>query len=113
MHREPETEVLPECERLGLAFIPYCLFESGLLTGKYRRGHPMPKGTRLGEGSGLLTDENLATVEELIQFAESKRHKLLDLAMAWLLSHPAVASVIAGATKPEQARANAAASEWR
>jgi aryl-alcohol dehydrogenase-like predicted oxidoreductase len=113
IHREPEVDVLPECERLGMAFIPYYPLASGLLTGKYRRGHAMPKGTRLGEGSGLLTDENLATVEELIQFAESKQHALLDLAMAWLLSHPVVASVIAGATKPEQARANAAASEWR
>jgi aryl-alcohol dehydrogenase-like predicted oxidoreductase len=105
--------VLGECERLGLAFIPYYPLASGLLTGKYRRGHPVPKGTRLGEGSGLLTEDNLATIEELIQFAESKHHSLLDLAMAWLLSHPVVGSVIAGATKPEQARANAAASEWR
>jgi aryl-alcohol dehydrogenase-like predicted oxidoreductase len=113
IHREPEADVLGECERLGLAFIPYYPLASGLLTGKYRRGHPVPKGTRLGEGSGLLTEDNLATVEELIQFAESKHHSLLDLAMAWLLSHPVVGSVIAGATKPEQARANAAASEWR
>jgi aryl-alcohol dehydrogenase-like predicted oxidoreductase len=113
MHREPEAEVLPECERLDIAFIPYYPLASGLLTGKYRRGKPLPKGTRLAEGSGLLADENLAAVEELIHFAERKRHTLLELAIGWLLAHPAVASVIAGATKPEQARGNASAALWR
>jgi aryl-alcohol dehydrogenase-like predicted oxidoreductase len=98
---------------LGIAFIPYFPLASGLLTGKYRRGKPIPKGTRLGEGSDLLSEENLATVEELARFAESKRHSLLDLAMGWLLSHRAVASVIAGATKPDQVRSNAAATNWR
>jgi len=113
MHREPEADVLQECERLGIAFIPYYPLSSGLLTGKYRRGRPLPKGTRLADGSGLLSDENLAVVEELIQFAESKGHTLLELAIGWLLAHPAVASVIAGATKPEQARGNASAIAWR
>ena len=113
MHREPEADVLPECARLGLAFIPYYPLASGLLTGKYRRGEPLPKGTRLAEGSGMLADENLAAVEELIQFAESKGHTLLELAIAWLLAHPSVASVIAGATKAEQVRGNAAAAQWR
>jgi len=113
MHREPEADVLQECERLGMAFIPYYPLSSGLLTGKYRRGRPLPKGTRLADGSGLLSDENLAVVEELIQFAESKGHTLLELAIGWLLAHPAVASVIAGATKPEQARGNASAIAWR
>jgi len=113
MHREPEAEVLPECERLGLAFIPYYPLASGLLTGKYRRGKPLPRGTRLADGSGLLTDENLAAVEELIAFAQSKGRTILELAIAWLLAHPAVASVIAGATKPEQARLNASATLWR
>ena len=113
MHREAEAEVLPECARLGIAFIPYYPLASGLLTGKYRRGRPLPKGTRLAEGSAMLTDENLAVVEELIQFAESKGHTVLELAIGWLLSHPAVASVIAGATKPEQARGNASSTQWR
>jgi len=113
MHREPELEVLPECARLGIAFIPYYPLASGLLTGKYRRGQPLPKGTRLAEGNGLLADENLAAVEELIGFARSKGHTVLELAIAWLLAHPVVASVIAGATKPEQARGNAAATLWR
>ncbi len=113
IHREPEAEVLPECARLGIAFIPYYPLASGLLSGKYRRGQPLPKGTRLAEGSGMLADENLAAVEELIQFAESNGHTLLELAIGWLLAHPAVASVIAGATKPEQARGNASAALWR
>jgi aryl-alcohol dehydrogenase-like predicted oxidoreductase len=113
MHREPEADVLAECERLGMAFIPYYPLASGLLTGKYRRGRTLPKGTRLAEGSGLLSDENLAAVDELIHFAEGTGHTLLELAISWLLAHPAVASVIAGATKPEQARGNASASGWR
>ena len=61
----------------------------------------------------MLADDNLAAVEELIHFAESKGHTLLELAIGWLLAHPAVASVIAGATKPEQARGNASATMWR
>jgi aryl-alcohol dehydrogenase-like predicted oxidoreductase len=113
MHREPEADVLAECERTGLAFIPYFPLASGLLTGKYRRGKPIPKGTRLSDGSDSLSDENLSIVEELVHFAESKKHTLLELAFAWLLAHPAVASVIAGATKPEQVRANAATANWR
>ena len=112
IHRDPETDVLGECERLGIAFIPYFPLASGLLTGKYRRGRPIPKGTRLSEGSDELTDEHLATVEELIHFAEDHKHTLLELAFGWLLARPAVASVIAGATKPEQARSNASAAGW-
>ncbi len=116
LHREPEAEVLPECERLGIAFIPYFPLASGLLTGKYHRGEPAPAGTRLAlsERYGrLLTDENLDRVEALRDFAESRRHTLLDLAFSWLLTPPAVASVIAGATRPEQVRTNAAAAGWR
>jgi aryl-alcohol dehydrogenase-like predicted oxidoreductase len=113
MHREPEAEVLPECERLDIAFIPYYPLASGLLTGKYRRGQPLPKGTRLAEGNGLLNEENLAAIDELLEFVEGKEHTLLELAIGWLLAHPAVASVIAGATKPEQARGNASAARWQ
>ena len=113
MHREPEAEVLAECERRGMAFIPYFPLASGLLTGKYRVGQPLPKGTRLGERSDELSEENLAIVEELIHFAEHRKHSLLELAFGWLVAHPVVASVIAGATKPEQARSNAAAGAWK
>jgi aryl-alcohol dehydrogenase-like predicted oxidoreductase len=115
-HREPEREVLPECERLGLSFLPYFPLASGLLTGKYRRGQPAPEGTRLGPGgwgSNMLNDENLARVEELIRFAEARGRTILELAFSWLLTRPAVASVIAGATSLEQVRSNAAAASWR
>jgi len=113
INRDPEADVLPECERLGIAFIPYYPLASGLLTGKYRRGKPAPQGTRISHDSGMLSDESLATVEELAHFAEGKGHTLLQLAMGWLLAHPAVASVIAGATKPEQVRDNAMAASWK
>ncbi len=113
LHREPENGVLDECERLDIAFIPYFPLASGLLTGKYRKGQPPPEGTRIQADSRWFTDENLETVEGLIAFAESRGHTILDLAFAWLLRRPAVASVIAGATKPEQVRANASAAGWK
>ena len=114
-HREPEAEVLPECERLHLAFLPYFPLANGLLTGKYRKGHPLPKGSRgdAGWGPKMFTEENLEKVERLIQFAEGHSHTLLDLAFSWLAARPAVASVIAGATSPEQVQANAAAAGWK
>jgi aryl-alcohol dehydrogenase-like predicted oxidoreductase len=116
VQREPEREVLAACERLGLAFIPYFPLASGLLTGKYRRGRTVPAGTRLAEGGrfgDLLSERNLAMVEELTAFAATRRHTLLELAVSWLLSRPAVASVIAGATSPEQVALNANAAGWR
>jgi aryl-alcohol dehydrogenase-like predicted oxidoreductase len=116
LHRAPEEDgVLAECEREGLAFLPYFPLASGLLTGKYRRGHPAPEGSRLeGRGSSdrFHNEANLARVEALLKFAESKGHTLLELAFAWLLHRPAVASVIAGATAPHQVRANVAAAGW-
>jgi len=116
LHREPEQDgVLTECERLGLAFLPYFPLESGLLTGKIRQGQAAPQGTRLSESgaaSRFITDHNLAIVERLIHFAESRGHTILELAFAWLLARPAVASVIAGATKAEQVNTNAAAAGW-
>jgi aryl-alcohol dehydrogenase-like predicted oxidoreductase len=114
-HREPEQGVLAECERLDIAFIPYFPLASGLLTGKYRLGQPMPQGTRLTEGrySPQLNDQKLAKVEALVAFAEARGHTLLELAFSWLLARPAVVSVIAGATKPAQVQANATAAGWR
>lgn len=110
-HRDDEPEVLPECERLGIGYLPYFPLANGLLTGKYRKGQPMPEGTRLS-GSRTPTEADLERVEKLIAFAESRGHTILTLAFSWLLSRPAVASVIAGATRPEQVHANAAASGW-
>jgi aryl-alcohol dehydrogenase-like predicted oxidoreductase len=111
IERGPEDDVLPRCAELGVSFIPYFPLASGLLTGKYQRGEPAPAGTRL-EGSDSLTDEAFDTVEKLDEFARARGHTLLELAIAGLASQPAVSSVIAGATKPEQVQANAAAAEW-
>src|SRR3954470_13563532 len=114
LHRDPEQDVLPECERLGLAFLPYFPLASGLLTGKYQKGVAPPKGTRmqLGWAASGLTEKNFRTVEGLREVAERSGHSMLELAFSWLLRHDAVASVIAGATRPEQIRANAAAGGW-
>jgi len=115
LDRTPEAEVLPECERLGIAFLPYFPLASGLLTGKYRRGQPLPEGTRINAGSGfakLLTGKNLAVVESLIAFAETRGHTILEMAFSWLIRRQAVASVIAGATSAAQIQANAAAASW-
>ena len=115
LHREPEDEVLPECERQGLAFLPFFPLMSGLLTGKYRQGQPIPQDTRVAKYeryNKLLTEENLDKVEALADFAESRGRTLLELAFSWLLAHRVVVSVIAGATSAEQVRNNAAAADW-
>ncbi len=114
LHQEPEAEVLPLCEDLGMAFIPYFPLASGLLTGKYRKGEPPPAGSRIAEGrhADLFNGHNLEIVERLIAFSEERGHTILELAFSWLLRKPTVASVIAGATKPGQVRANAAAANW-
>ena len=115
VHREPEAEVIPECVRSGIAFLPYFPLANGLLTGKYRRGQPHPEGSRARDGFGpkVFTDENLALVESLTEFASARGHSMLELAVSWLAAQPAVASVIAGAKSPEQVKANAAAADWR
>jgi aryl-alcohol dehydrogenase-like predicted oxidoreductase len=114
LKRDAEDDVLPACERLGLGFLPYFPLASGLLTGKYRRGAAPPQGTRLAERPDRLTDELFARVEALERYAAPRAASLLDVAIGGLAAQPAVASVIAGATKPEQVRANArAARRWR
>ena len=109
--------MLPECERLGLAYLPYFPLASGLLTGKYTRGEAPPEGTRMqrwgDRASGALTDRNFDVVEAVSAWAAERDHSILDVAIAWLLAKPVVASVIAGATKVEQVRANADAGQWR
>ena len=115
LRRDDEADAIPECERLGIAYLPYFPLESGLLTGKYRVGKSAPTGTRIAEGGSLaekFTEDNLATIERLIAFAESRTHTMLELAVSWLLRYSAVASVIAGATSPDQVIANAAAASW-
>jgi aryl-alcohol dehydrogenase-like predicted oxidoreductase len=114
LHREPGKRVIAESAALGIAFIPYFPLANGLLTGKYRKNQPPPSGSRMATGwnSRLLTDRNLDKVERLIAFAESHGHTILELAFSWLLSRELVSSVIAGATSPEQVRANANAPVW-
>jgi len=115
LHREPEEEVLAECERQGLAFLPFFPLMSGLLTGKYRKGKPIPQNTRVAKYeryNKLLTEENVDKVEALIEFAESRGRTVLELAFSWLLAHRVVASVIAGASSGQQVRDNAAAADW-
>ncbi len=110
--RDPEPEVLPTCERLGLGFVPFFPLASGLLTGKYRRGEPAPAGTRLAERDRAGTDEQFDVVEALERYAGAREVPLIDVAIGALLARAPVTSVIAGATKPEQVRANAAAARW-
>jgi aryl-alcohol dehydrogenase-like predicted oxidoreductase len=107
LERRDEDDVLPLCLELGVSYIPYFPLASGLLTGKYRRGEPAPPGTRF-EGREIA-DERLARVDACTAFAEERGHSLHELAICALASTPGVGSIIAGATKPEQVQANAAA----
>jgi aryl-alcohol dehydrogenase-like predicted oxidoreductase len=123
----PEDDVLGAAQRNGMAVLAYFPLASGLLTGKYRRGEPPPPNTRLGADAlvstmlrqGImarrppLSDERLATVDQLSTFAQERGHSLLELAISWLVSQPTVASVLTGVTRPEQVVANASATRWR
>lgn len=110
LERGVETELLPACRRFGVGVLPYFPLANGLLTGKYRRGEPMPERTRLsGRDIEASTFER---IEALERFALERGHSLLEFAFAGLLAHPEVASVIAGATRAEQVEANVAAGEW-
>jgi len=117
LQREPELEVLAECERLGMAFIPFSPLANGLLSGKYRRGEPPPPGTRIAgmpadRREALLAEATMDVMDELERFAQQRGHSLLELAIAWLAAKAVVASVIAGATRAEQVSANVRAAEW-
>jgi aryl-alcohol dehydrogenase-like predicted oxidoreductase len=112
LRREAEEELLPTCERFGIGVLPYFPLASGLLTGKYRRGQPRPAGTRLADRDDVFTDEKFDRIEALERYADERGLTLLQVAIGGLLAQPAIASVIAGATKPEQVRANGEAGEW-
>jgi aryl-alcohol dehydrogenase-like predicted oxidoreductase len=112
LKREIEVDVVPECEQLGVAVLPFFPLASGLLTGKYRRGEPAPEGTRLHGRPAIADDATFDRLEAGERFARERGIELLDVAIAGLAAQPMVASVIAGATKPEQIRANAAALRW-
>ena len=118
LERSVEEEVIPACRRHGLGVLPYFPLSSGVLTGKYELGEEPPEGTRLGSipkerAERFLNDEDLRTAAALEEFAEEHGHSLLELAISWLASDDVVASVIAGAPKPEQVQANAAAAGWK
>jgi aryl-alcohol dehydrogenase-like predicted oxidoreductase len=115
LHRDIEREVTPFCEAYGVGIIPFFPLESGFLTGKYRRGETRPEGARLTgspRGDELLTEANFDILEQLEDFSKERGHSLLETAMAGLAAQPAVASIIAGATKPEQVVANATSVDW-
>jgi aryl-alcohol dehydrogenase-like predicted oxidoreductase len=115
LNREAEREVLPECARTGVAFLPYFPLANGLLTGKYRKGQPFPESSRAKDAFGpkVFTAENVDLAEILIAFAEPRGHSLLELAFSWLAARPEVCSVIAGAKTPDQVRANSRAVSWK
>jgi aryl-alcohol dehydrogenase-like predicted oxidoreductase len=118
MQRRAVADTLPTCEALGTAFVPYYPLASGVLTGKYRRGEASPPGARLTEQvddavrAKLLSDRTFDRVEALEGWAAARDRTVLELAFAWLLGLPQVATVIAGASKPGQPAANAAAGDW-
>ena len=115
--RDAEREILPAAAACGLGVLPFFPLAGGLLTGKYRRGRPMPAGARLTTIAPLarryLTDRTWEVAERLIGFAEAHGRSILDLAFSWLLSRPQVASVIAGAIAPEQLDQNVLAGDWQ
>jgi aryl-alcohol dehydrogenase-like predicted oxidoreductase len=116
LSREIETSIVPVIERFELALVPYFPLASGLLTGKYRRGQPMPTGTRLSDprfSARFANEQNFEVVERLAAFCAQHGRTMLELAFGWLLARPYVASVIAGATTPEQVRQNAGALGWQ
>ena len=119
IRRAAEQEVIPSCERHGLGLLPYYPLESGLLTGKYRRGQDLPAGSRfvaspqIWSAERWLTDEAFDGVEALEAYAADRGVSLLDVALGGLAAMPGVGCVIAGATSPEQVRANARAGQWQ
>ena len=111
--RGVEAELSGACERFGVGILPYFPLANGLLTGKYARGTDAPAGTRLADRPEYFTDERMSLLDRLNDFAKARGVGVLDVAISGLAAQPAVGSVIAGATKPEQVQANAAALSWQ
>ena len=115
LRRDIESDLVPVASQQGVSVLPYFPLESGLLTGKYKRGEQAPADTRFGKwgGGGIFaTDERFERVEALAEYGDSIGHNVLELAIGWLAAQPHVASVIAGVTRPEQIRKNVAAASW-
>lgn len=119
IERSVEAELVPCCQAYSIGFVAYRPLAEGFLTGKYQRGKPLPAGTRLAEpvfkpmASRLLTEANFDKLEKLQALAKEHGHSVGELAIAWLLSHSFLSSVIAAATKTEQVSANVAAADWK
>ncbi|MEU8276936.1 aldo/keto reductase [Microbispora bryophytorum] len=113
LDRGVDKELVPALLHHGVGLLPYFPLANGLLTGKYRRGEEPPAGARLAGRPQYLTDARFEVVERLQEFAERQGVSLLDVAIGGLLAQPSVSSVIAGATRPEQIKANVAAAAWR
>ena len=112
LERGAEAEVVPAARHFGLGVLPYFPLANGLLTGKVRRGQEPPAGSRLASRPGYLTEAKLDRVEALISWAAGRGRTVLEVAIGALAAQPGCASVIAGATSPEQVKANAAAADW-
>ena len=112
LERDVETEVVPAANEYGVGVLPYFPLAMGLLTGKIRRGTPPPEGTRLSGRSDYITEDKLDRVEALTTWAQEQGRSILDVAVGALAAQPGCASVIAGATKPEQVVANVKAGSW-
>ncbi|WP_433634912.1 aldo/keto reductase [Nocardia sp. CA-120079] len=115
LSRTVEQELVPAARAANVGIVPYFPLASGLLTGKYQRGEPYPSGSRLDTMAYFRTvdkKENFARLDALTAFAQERGHSILELAMAWLAGQQGVASIIAGATTPEQVRTNVSAIGW-
>jgi aryl-alcohol dehydrogenase-like predicted oxidoreductase len=113
--RDVEQDLVPVCLANGVGILPYFPLESGLLSGKYRKGQPLPEGSRFAKwrgGGTFASDARYAIVDKLAEYGESRGRTVLDLAIGWLAAQPAVTSVIAGVTRPEQLAQNVAAGSW-
>ena len=112
LNRDIEKDLTPVCATNNVGVLPFYPLEMGLLTGKYRRGEGAPAGTRL-DGDARLSSADFDQLEALENFATSRGHDLLTLAVSWLASQKVTVSVIAGATRYEQMAQNAAAASWK
>jgi aryl-alcohol dehydrogenase-like predicted oxidoreductase len=117
LNRTVEPELVPALKRHHMGLLPYFPLASGLLTGKYKHGEAAPGNTRFGRmkplGDRYMTDENWRIVGELSDFCAKRGHTLLELAFSWLIAHPELSSVIAGATRPDQVEQNVKAASWK
>lgn len=111
--RGVERELVPAAEHYGVGVLPYYPLAEGMLTGKVRRGKPLPDGSRIADRSHLVTEERLDQVDQLARWARENGRSLLELAIGWLAAQPSVPSVIAGASTPDQLRANVDAANWQ